>query len=289
MKKTDLKSLLIFPLLILIGVLVAAAGSQGGSRVGNIPVFALMVGLIFIIQWLVFIPAFLKQTEKYFDLTGSLTYISISTLALIFTPGIDARAVLSWALVVSWAARLGTFLFRRVKKAGKDDRFDEIKPDFMRFLNVWTIQALWVTFTLAAALVVITTDARRPLDAFAVVGFLVWSFGFAVEVIADLQKSRFNADPKNKDKFIHTGLWARSRHPNYFGEIVLWVGVMIIALPVLQGWQWVALISPVFVTLLLTRVSGVPLLEKKADEKWGGQKEYEAYKKSTPVLIPRIK
>ena len=289
MKNTNIKSLLIFPLLILIGVLVAAAGSQGGSRVGNIPVFALMVGLIFIIQWLVFIPAFLKQTEKYFDLTGSLTYISITTLALIFSAGIDARAVLVWALVVTWAARLGTFLFRRVKKAGKDDRFDEIKPDFVRFLNVWTVQALWVTFTLAAALVIITTETRKPLDAFAVVGALVWVFGFAMEVTADLQKSRFNADPKNKGKFIHTGLWARSRHPNYFGEIVLWVGVMIIALPVLQGWQWVALISPVFVTLLLTRVSGVPLLEKKADKIWGGQKEYEAYKKRTPVLIPRIK
>ena len=289
MKNTNIKSLLIFPLLILIGVLVAAAGSQGGSRVGNIPVFALMVGLIFIIQWLVFIPAFLKQTEKYFDLTGSLTYISITTLALIFSAGIDARAVLVWALVVTWAARLGTFLFRRVKKAGKDDRFDEIKPDFVRFLNVWTVQALWVTFTLAAALVVITTETRKPLDAFAVVGALVWAFGFAMEVTADLQKSRFNANRKNKGKFIHTGLWARSRHPNYFGEIVLWVGVMIIALPVLQGWQWVALISPVFVTLLLTRVSGVPLLEKKADKIWGGQKEHEAYKKRTPVLIPRIK
>lgn len=289
MKSSNNKALIVFPLLILIGILVAAAGSQGGSRMGNIPVFALMIGLIFSIQWLVFIPAFVKQTEKYFDLTGSLTYISISTLALIFSPGVDARAVLVWALVVTWAARLGTFLFRRVKKAGKDDRFDEIKPNFVRFLNVWTIQALWVTFTLAAALVVITTDARKPLDAFAVVGFLVWACGFAIEVIADLQKSRFNADPGNKGKFIHTGLWARSRHPNYFGEIVLWVGVMIIALPVLQGWQWVALISPVFVTLLLTRISGVPLLEKKADEKWGGQKAYEAYKKSTPVLIPRLK
>ena len=150
---------------------------------------------------------------------------------------------------------------RNGKKEGKDDRFDELKPDFVRFLNVWTVQALWVTFTLAAALVVITTETRKPLDAFAVVGALVWVLGFAMEVTADLQKSRFNAVRKNKGKFIHTGLWARSRHPNYFGEIVLWVGVMIIALPVLQGWQWVALISPVFVTLLLTRISGVPLLE----------------------------
>ena len=127
------------------------------------------------------------------------------------------------------------------------------------------------------------------LAAIAVIGFLVWVFGFTMEVVADYQKSRFNADPNNKGKFIQSGLWSRSRHPNYFGEIILWTGVMVIALPVLQGWQWVALISPVFVTLLLTRVSGIPLLEKKADQKWGGQADYEAYKKTTPVLIPRLK
>ena len=120
------------------------------------------------------------------------------------------------------------------------------------------------------------------------VGFLVWAVGFAIEVVADSQKSRFSANPDNKGKFIQTGLWSRSRHPNYFGEIMLWIGVAIIALPVLRGWQWVALISPVFVTLLLTRVSGVPLLEKKADKKWGGQADYESYKKRTPELIPRL-
>ncbi|MEW5873195.1 MAG: DUF1295 domain-containing protein [Chloroflexota bacterium] len=288
MKTTDRSSLIVFPVLILIGLLIAAAGSQGGSRVAGIPVFALLVGLAFLIQWLAFIPAYLRQTEKFFDLTGSLTYISISTIALLLSTSIDARAILVWALVIIWASRLGAFLFRRIQKAGKDDRFDEIKPSFMRFLNVWTIQGLWVTFTLIAALVAITTTNRKALDLFALVGFLVWVFGFTIEVVADRQKSRFNADPNNKGKFIQTGLWSRSRHPNYFGEIVLWVGVALIAIPVLQGWGWVALISPVFVTLLLTRVSGVPLLEKKADQKWGGQPEYEAYKKTTPVLIPRL-
>jgi len=288
MKTTDRNALIVFPILILIGLLVAAAGSQGGSRVAGIPVFALLVGLAFLIQWLVFIPAYWRQTEKYFDLTGSLTYIIISTLALFLSAGVDGRAILMWALVVIWAVRLGTFLFSRIKKAGKDDRFDEIKPSFIRFLNVWTIQGLWVTFTMAAALVTITTANRKELDLLALIGFLVWVFGFAMEVVADYQKRRFNANLNNKGKFIQSGLWSRSRHPNYFGEIVLWIGVMIIALPVLQGWQWVALISPVFVTLLLTRVSGIPLLEKKADQKWGGQADYEAYKKETPMLIPRV-
>ena len=288
MKTTDRNALIAFPILILIGILVALAGSQGGASIAGVPLFAASVGLAFVIQWLVFIPAYLLQTEKFFDLTGSITYISVIIIAVVFSTGADGRSILLAALVVIWAIRLGSFLFGRIQKAGKDDRFDEIKPSFIRFLNVWTIQGLWVTFTMAAALVAITTTTRKELDIFAIIGFLIWAFGFAIEIVADSQKSRFSANPDNKGRFIQTGLWSRSRHPNYFGEIILWVGVAIIALPVLQGWQWVALISPLFVTLLLTRVSGVPLLEQKADKKWGGQEDYESYKKRTPVLIPRL-
>ncbi len=288
MKKTDQIALVTIPLAALIGIFVAWAGSQGGSQVGGVSLFAALVALAFLIQWIVFVPSFIRQTEKFYDLTGSLTYITLTLLALLFSPGLDARAIILGAMVIIWAARLGSFLFTRIHKAGKDNRFDDIRPSFVRFLNAWTIQGLWVIFTAAAAWVAITTLARKPLDVFAIVGALIWVIGFAIEAIADTQKSQFNADPANKGKFINTGLWARSRHPNYFGEIVLWVGVAIIALPVLQGWQWVALISPIFVTLLLTRVSGVPLLEAKADKKWGGQADYEAYKKRTPVLIPRL-
>ncbi len=289
MKKSDRNALITFPILILIGLLLAYSGSQGGSSVAGIPVFALLVGLTFLIQWLVFVPAYLLQTEKFFDLTGSITYISVITIAVLFSKAIDVRSIFIAILVAIWAIRLGTFLFGRIQKAGKDDRFDEIKPSFIRFLNVWTIQGLWVTFTVAAALVAITATNRKEVDIFLVIGGLMWFFGFIIEIVADSQKSRFSRNPENNGKFIQTGLWSLSRHPNYFGEIVIWVGIAIITLPVLQGWQWVALISPVFVTLLLTRVSGVPLLENKADKKWGGQEDYESYKKRTPELIPRLR
>lgn len=288
MKESQYRSFAVFIILIIVGVLVALAGSQNGSSVAGIPVFALLVGLAYVIQWVVFLPAYKFQTEKFFDITGSITYITLVVIAFLLSQDVDARSTLLAALVIVWAIRLGSFLFRRIQKAGKDDRFDEIKPSFFRFLNVWTIQGLWVTFTVAAALTAITTTVRKELDAFAMVGLLIWVFGFAFEAIADSQKSRFNADPNNKGKFIRTGLWSRSRHPNYFGEIVLWIGVAVIAAPVLQGWQWAAMISPIFVTLLLTRISGIPLLEKKADKKWGGQVEYETYKKNTPVLIPKL-
>lgn len=288
MRNIDRNALLLFPILILVGLGVALAGSQGSARFLGLPLFGLAVSLVFLIQWLAFIPAYLLQTEKFYDLTGSLTYISVTILAVLLSPQVDGRSLLLAALVVIWAIRLGSFLFTRIQKAGKDSRFDEIKPNFMRFLNAWTIQGLWVTFTLAAPLIAITSAAHRELGLFAVLGALIWAFGFAFEVAADAQKSRFRADPQNKGKFIRSGLWAHSRHPNYFGEIVLWIGVAVIALPVLRGWQWIALISPAFVTFLLTRVSGIPMLEKSADEKWGGQPDYEAYKASTPVLIPKL-
>ena len=287
MSKQDRISLAVTLVVVAIGALVAVAGSQGGATVGGLPAFALAVAAAFVIQWLVYIHAWARGTEKYFDLTGSLTYITITVLLVVLTPGVDARGFLLAALVVIWAARLGTFLFRRISRAGKDDRFDELKKSFFRFLNVWTIQGLWVTFTAAAAWVGITSSQRVAFDWLAVVGLVLWAVGFAFEVVADLQKSRFKADPANEGRFINTGLWSKSRHPNYFGEIVLWIGVALIALPTFQGWQWIAIISPLFVTLLLTRVSGVPMLEKKADGKWGGQADYEEYKRTTPVLIPR--
>ncbi len=287
MEKADRNALIALPLVILVALGITWAGSQGGDSVLGIPIFALAVAVVFVIQWVGFIAAYRLQTETFFDLTGSITYISVTMMAVWLSPVVDGRTILLLMLVAIWAGRLGLFLFRRILKDGKDARFDDIKVSFVRFLNAWTLQGLWVSLTLAAALAAITATNRKELGLFAMVGVLVWIVGFAIEATADAQKNRFRAGPENKGSFIDTGLWSWSRHPNYFGEIVLWVGVAIIALPVLQGWQWVTLISPVFVTLLLTRISGVPILEKRADEKWGGQEDYEAYKERTPVLIPR--
>ena len=289
MTKAERQSLAAVPLVVLLAAGLAAAGSQGGATVGGVPVFAVAVAVAFVIQWLVLVPSYLARTERFFDLTGSVTYIAVTLGVLLLARGWDARRVLLAVLVLVWAVRLGTFLFGRVSRSGADDRFDEIKGSFPRFLAVWTIQGLWVSVTAAAAWIAISASRQVDIDVFAVVGFLLWAAGFAVEVIADRQKSRFRADPAHRGRFISTGLWSRSRHPNYFGEILLWIGVAVIALPVLQGWQWVGMVSPVFVAVLITRVSGVPLLEAKADAKWGGQPDYEEYKRTTPVLVPRVR
>jgi len=275
---------------VIVGALVAWAGSHHGVRAGAMPVFAIVVVFAFVVQWVAYVPSYLRQTERHYDLTGSLTYIVGIVLAVVLsavvTGATAARSIMLLVLVLIWAGRLGPFLFRRVLRAGKDDRFDAIKRSPSRLFLTWTLQALWVSLTLAAALAAVTSTEPKALDTFAYVGLAVWVIGFALEAVADLQKSRFRADPANKGAFISSGLWAISRHPNYLGEITLWVGIAIIALPVLRGWQFTTLISPVFVYLLITRISGIPLLEKKADRTWGGQKDYEAYKRRTPVLVP---
>ena len=270
---------------IAIGAIITFAGSAGGDRFGAIPVFALCGLLAFTINWLAFIPAALKQTEHYYDLVGGITYISVTVVAVLLSGELDLRSALVAAMILFWSLRLATFLFHRISKSGVDSRFDNIKNRPLRFFMAWTIQGLWVILTAAAALAIVTGGVREPLGAAGIIGIVVWSIGILIEIVADGQKSAFRKDPANKGNFIRVGLWAWSRHPNYFGEIILWTGIAIIALPVLQGWQWATLISPVFVAFLLIKVSGIPLLEVKADERWGGQDDYEDYKRKTPVLF----
>ncbi|MEZ5342200.1 MAG: DUF1295 domain-containing protein [Acidimicrobiales bacterium] len=285
MTSPERSSLIAIVVSIAIGIGVAAAGSSGSIDVGSVPLFAVAAFMAYAVQVAVFVPSFVAKTERFFDLTGSLTYLSLVGLTLLLNDGRDARAFVVAAMVALWAARLGSFLFTRISADGGDSRFDKLKTNFWFFLRTWVLQGMWVLLTLACALAILTTADPKPFDVLAWVGIAVWLAGFAIEVIADRQKSAFRARPENKGRFISSGLWAWSRHPNYFGEIVLWLGIAIMALPILSGWRYVALVSPVFVYLLLTRISGIPLLERSGKKRWGHEPEYQAYLASTPVLL----
>ncbi len=285
----SLKSILTIIIAVALGLGMALAGSWGGEvLVAGLTLFAFGVLLAFGINWLVFIPSFIFKTEKFFDLTGSFSYMAVILTAFWLSPVKDTRSIIILVLVLVWATRLGSYLFKRILRDGKDKRFDQLKNNFLSFLMTWTLQGLWVTFTLATALAAVAGANKLPLDAFAVVGIVIWLIGFSFEAIADWQKSVWRKNPKNKGKFIDVGLWSRSRHPNYFGEITLWFGMAIIALPTLQSWQLLTLVSPLFVMLLITKISGLPMLETYADKTWGKDKDYQEYKKNTPILIPKL-
>ena len=270
---------------ILIGLLIAIAGSDGSETYNGMSLFIICASVSFVLHWIIFIPSFAFQTEHYFDLTGSISYLSAVALAFYLNPSVDPRDLLIGLLIVVWAVRLGSFLFMRVKQDGKDDRFTIMKTQFHWFLMTWTLGGLWVFLTMAAGLAAITSNATQPFGLMAYLGFALWIFGFSIEVIADRQKRVFKKNQQKDKEFITSGLWAWSRHPNYFGEITLWIGLTLIALPVLSGWQLVTLISPVFVYILLTKISGIPLLENRGMKKWGSDPEYIDYVNRTPALI----
>jgi steroid 5-alpha reductase family enzyme len=256
--------------------------------------------IAFGIQWVVFIHAYTYTTEKYFDLTGSITYITCMITSLVLSQtyvGNDItaqpRRIIVAAFAMCWAFRLGSFLFARIKKDKKDGRFDKFKESLLPFLYVWTLQGLWVSLTALSAFIIILSDSDAAFQITDGVGIAIWVIGFGIEVISDRQKSEWRKDPSNKGKWIDVGLWSYSRHPNYFGETTLWTGITIIGCGIFEGWQWVGLISPVFVYLLLRFGSGVPILEKRSNEKWGSNPEYVAYLERTsifalvpPVLVP---
>ena len=258
---------------------------EGANLVGQILVMA------FVIQWIAYIPAFLFKTEKFYDLTGSLTYIGTILFALYASgsfQNLRFGSILVGLAIIIWAIRLGSFLFMRINKDKKDGRFDSIKTSFSQFFMTWTLQGMWVFICSSAALIAIANPSGVPINIVFILGLLMFVFGFAIEVIADNQKSAFRSISKNKDSFINEGLWARSRHPNYFGEITLWTGITVMGISTFEGMNYLAIFSPIFSYLLLVYVSGVRLLELRGHKKWGHLKDYQDYQKNTPKLIPRI-
>jgi len=288
--KDNLKDLAAIVACILTAYFVANAATVEGAVLYGVPAILLCAGVSFIVHWVVAIPSLITSSEKYFDFTGMIATLLVIATAIfaLLSSGqqISIRSTIVAIFVSIWTLRLGTFLYIRIVKSGEDKRFREIKKSLPKFLMTWTLSALWVFLTTVNAVTIIILNQQVTLDLFFMAGFAIWILGFTFEAVADKQKKSFSKILENKDKFITLGLWSISRHPNYFGEIVLWTGIAIMSLPLLSGWQFLTLVSPVFVYLLLTKISGLPFLEEKAEKKWGNDKGYLEYKNNTPILIP---
>ena len=247
-----------------------------------------LILLIFSIQWISFIPAYIFQTEKFYDLTGSITYLTTVFTALYITDSGNISDYVIVSCVAIWAIRLGSFLFMRIHKAGEDRRFRDIKPNFTRFFMTWTLQGMWVSMCLLCVLTALSSYSGIIVNNIFYIGLMIFISGFIIEVLADHQKTVFRKNIDNKDKFISSGLWAYSRHPNYFGEILLWLGIAVMSFSSLEGFQYFTLISPIFVYILLVYISGIRMLENQANKKWGHLDSYKEYLKNTPRLFFRI-
>lgn len=238
-------------------------------------------------NWLGFLAAVTLKTEAFYDAFGALSFMGLTIASLVHGGNITPRSVLVSSLVLLWAVRLASYLVPRIMREGSDCRFDEIKKDPKSFFIMWTGQAVWAWTVLLPVLVVNGVQGAHPLGRWSdVLGVALYLTGLTIEVVADWQKSQFKARPENKGQFINEGLWAYARHPNYFGEMVLWWGVFFTSMAVFKAPHYATVVSPLFVFVLLRYGSGVPPLEKLAHQRWGDNPEYKKYVEKTNRFIP---
>ena len=259
--------------------LLSFLGSNITSTILSINSFIFLLILSVLIQVIFFVPSFILKTEKLYDFIGSSTYVVVISFAYFYLSDKTITDTILFLFVLVWGIRLGTYLFMRISRDKEDVRFEKAKKNFFWFLQYWMGQALWVSITSSAAVISILQNENDSLNIYVIIGVLVWIIGFSIEVISDFQKSKFKKSENTTKTFISKGLWSKSRHPNYFGEITLWVGIYVISLSSFSDIEYLTLISPLFVYILLTRMSGVNMLEKIADERYGHLSEYVQYKK----------
>lgn len=251
----------------------------------NLLLWSLLVALF--INIAMFIPAYLFKTDKITDISYAITFAVVALYAY-SSSTMEPLHLLVLVMVLAWAIRLGSFLFVRINYMGKDARFDGMREKFFSFLRFWLLQGMTVFVVLVAALLAYSQETP-VVTWLSYVGLFVWVSGLLIEATADMQKFAFNKRPNNKHHWIDSGIWRMSRHPNYLGEMMVWIGMYVVVMPSLTGSLVLgALASPLYIMLLLLFVSGIPLLEKSADKKWGSIASYKAYKKQVPVLVPTL-
>ena len=256
--------------------------------INEIPIVYVFIITILFLNSLFFIHSYFFKTDIFFDLIGSISFISIGITSLIFLPDVDGNQILVFFLLIFWALRLGPYLFIRRLGSGIDKRLSEYFESPLSLYFVWTMNSLWVFMTSISLIVIFSSEENYDFGLVQWFGLLIWILGFIIEVVSDSQKSKFNK--KNKGKFINIGLWKYIRHPNYLGEITIWFGIFVISISYINSiFTSLSILSPIFVFVLLRFLTGVPQLELSSEKKWGNQKEYINYKKEAGTIFPKFK
>ncbi|MBN2884977.1 DUF1295 domain-containing protein [Patescibacteria group bacterium] len=247
----------------------------------------LLLGVSLLIQLILFVPAFIYKTDKLTDLSYSISFFILALFAF-WQSDRGLSHILLFIMISLWAIRLGTYLFIRIRKIDRDKRFDGIRENFFKFFKFWIGQGLVVWLIMMSAILYFNQAVK--INYISWLGFVLWLIALVIEAIADWQKYIFINNPNNKNNWIESGLWKYSRHPNYFGEILHWVAIYIFVinnLSLIDG--LIALISPVFISIIIIFVTGLPMLERGANKRWGHDPKYLDYKKRTSILVPWFK
>ncbi len=234
---------------------------------------------------LFFVVAAIRKTDLVTDLSYSLSF-AVLALVLPFLGARKPLQLIAAAMVLLWAFRLGCYLFGRILRIKVDHRFDEMRGNPLRFASFWLLQAITVGVVMLPVSYLLGLDGAPKFGPWMIVGLALWAAGLLIETVSDAQKSAFKGKEENRGRFVSSGLWRYSRHPNYFGEMLVWWGLFVYAVPFLDGAAFIVAIGPSFLTFLLLFVSGIPLLEKSAEAKYGTDQAYRRYKRQTSILVP---
>ena len=253
-------------------------------------IFLLVAAINFSLQVVCGIISIVLGTEFFFDFVGSITFVLCAITSYIHVEGssVEEFQMIQAVCICLWAGKLGIFLLSRVIKSGGDKRFIEIKKSKSRFFKVWLVQGIWVYLNMLPSLFVFSATKMNPdLIVLSLVGWVIYAFGLIFETVADFQKTVFRNKSENENRFITSGLWSLSRHPNYFGEILLWYGLFIASIPFLSSpVAMLSVLCPTLTALQIIYYSGVPLLEVPSLKKWGDDPKYIEYIKTTSCIIP---
>lgn len=264
---------------------ISKSPPPGKSNMLQFLIIALLISLA--INTIGFLAAYKLRTDKLTDFSYALSFVILNLFGLIRSENVNLPNILLLSAITLWALRLGTYLVIRIRAWGRDRRFDEVRGNFIKFFHFWFFQGLTAWVVSIASLQHFKLNSSTELTLISVLGLVIFAKGLSIETCADLQLFKFSKDKVSKGKFIKHGLWVYSRHPNYLGEITVWFGLWIYTLPILTLTQsLIGFISPLFIFLMIRFVSGVPKLEKSAEEKWGTQKEFQAYKNKTGLILP---